>query len=157
MTFNDVSQAVEQSGGTSVGSSGVSTVWTAETLAGDAPGSECPHDDVEIRPRMGTMRMSEDRVPSMNIESLYGGGVSSLPDATGSLLPVKFPGAPVLLADGPPLGSWQVAVVLVDEPGTLPDGSVHVLNRIGNGLWTHLKLLEMFVQWCRLGALPWLV
>ena len=31
--------------------------------------------------------------------------------ATGSLLPVKFPAAPVLLADGPQLGSWQVAVV----------------------------------------------
>ena len=64
---------------------------------------------------MGTMRMSEDRVPSMNIESPYGGGVSSLPGATGSLLPVKFPAAPVLLADGPQLGSWQVAVVRVDE------------------------------------------
>ena len=37
------------------------------------------------------MWMSEDRVPSMNIESPYGGGVSSLPGATGSLLPVKFP------------------------------------------------------------------
>ena len=89
--------------------SGVSTVWTEDTLAGDTPGRECPHDDVEIRPRMGTMRMSEDRVPSMNIESPYGGGVSSLPGATRSLLPVKFPAAPVLLADGPPLGSWQVA------------------------------------------------
>ena len=41
-------------------SSGVSTVWTEETLAGDTPGRECPHDDVEIRLRMGTMRMSED-------------------------------------------------------------------------------------------------
>ena len=51
----------------------------------------------------------------MNIESPYGGGVSSLPGATGSLLPVKFPAAPVLLADGSPLGSWQVAVVQVDE------------------------------------------
>ena len=51
----------------------------------------------------------------MNIESPYGGGVSSLPGATGSLLPVKFPVAPVLLAGGPQLGSWQVAVVWVDE------------------------------------------
>ena len=57
------------------------------------------------------MRMSEDRVPSMNIESPYGEGVSSLPGATGSLLLVKFPAAPVLLAGGPQLGSWQVAVV----------------------------------------------
>ena len=31
------------------------------------------------------------------------------------LLPVKFPAAPVLLSDGPPLSSWQVAVVRVDE------------------------------------------
>ena len=51
----------------------------------------------------------------MNIKSPYGGGASSLPGAAGSLLPVKFPAAPVLLADGPQLGSWQVAVVRVDE------------------------------------------
>ena len=41
--------------------------------------------------------------------------MSSLPGATGSLLLVKLPAAPVLLADGPQLGSWQVAVVRVDE------------------------------------------
>ena len=41
--------------------------------------------------------------------------MSSLPGATGSLLPVKFPAVPVLLADGPQLGSWQVAVVWVGE------------------------------------------
>ena len=84
-------------------------------MAGDTPGLECPHDDVGIRPQMGTVRMSDDRVPSTNIESPYGGGASSLPGATGSLLPVKFPAAPVLLADGPQLGSWQVAVERVDE------------------------------------------
>ena len=44
-----------------------------------------------------------------------GGGVRSLPGATGTLPPVKFPTTPVLLADGPQLGSWQVAVVRVDE------------------------------------------
>ena len=102
-------------GGPQLGFDRVSTVWTKETMAGDTPGRECPHDDIGIRPRMGTMRLSEDRVPSTNIESPYGGGVSSLPGATGSLLPVKFPAAPVLLADGPQLGSWQVAVVRVDE------------------------------------------
>ena len=96
--------------------SGVSTVWTEETLA------ECPHDDVGLRPRKGTMWMSEDRVFSMNIESPYGGGVASLPGATGSLLPVKFPAVPVLLADEPQLGSWQVAVVRVDEKGCFRTG-----------------------------------
>ena len=84
-------------------------------MAGDTPGLECPHDDVGIQQQMGTVRMSDDRVPSTNIESPYGGGASSLPGATGSLLPVKFPAAPVLLADGPQLGSWQVAVMRVDE------------------------------------------
>ena len=58
--------------------------------------------------------MSEDRVPTRNIEPPYEGGVRSLPGATGCLRPVKFPTAPVLLADGPQLG-WQVAVVRVDE------------------------------------------
>ena len=84
----------------------------------DTPGREGPHDVVGLRPQKGTMWMSKDRVPSMNIESPYGGGVSSLPGATGSLLLVKFPAAPVLLAGGPQLGSWQVAVVQVDETPT---------------------------------------
>ena len=110
-------------------------MWTEETMAGDTPRWECTHDDVGIRPQMGAVRMSDDRVPSTNIESPYGGGASSLPGATGSLLPVKFPAVPVLLADGPQLGSWQVAVVRVDETlwGTLLDGSVLVWSRIGNG------------------------
>ena len=55
MTFHSLG-----GGGPQVVSSGVSTVWTEETLAGDSPGRECPHDDVGIRPRIGTMRMSED-------------------------------------------------------------------------------------------------
>ena len=161
MTFDDVFFRLWNSpggGGAQLVPSGVSTVWTEETLAGDTPGRECPHDDVEIRPRMGTMRMSEDRVPSMNIESPYGGGVSSLPGDTGSLLPGKFPAAHVLLADGPLLGSWQVVVVRVDEtPAGDASGRkccVPMLNRIGNSRLTNLKLLDMFVQWCRLGALP---
>ena len=62
-------------GGAQLVPSRVSTVWTEETMAGDTPGRECPHDDIGIQPRMGTMRMSEDRVPSTNIESPYGGGV----------------------------------------------------------------------------------
>ena len=61
------------------------------------------------------MWMSNDRVPLENVESPYGGGVSSLPSAAGDLLPVMFPVAPVLLAGGPQLGFWQVAVVRVDE------------------------------------------
>ena len=90
---------------------------------------------------MGTVRMSDDRVPSTNIELPYGGGASSIPGVTGSLLPVKFPAVPVLLADGPQLGSWQVAVVRVDETpvGTLLDGSVLVLSRIGDGRVTCLS------------------
>ena len=94
---------------------GVSTEWTDEIMAEDTSVRECPHDDIGIRLRAGTIGMSEDRVPTRNIESPYGGGVRSLPGATGNLPLVKFPTTPVLLADGPQLGSWQVAVVQVDE------------------------------------------
>ena len=61
------------------------------------------------------MWMSNDRVPLENVESPYGGGVSSLPGAAGGLLLVMVPVAPVLLAGGPQLSSWQVTVVRVDE------------------------------------------
>ena len=63
----------------------------------------------------GTMWMSIDCVPLKNVESPYGGGVSPLPGAAGEPPPVMFPVAAVLLADGPQLGPWQVAVVRVDE------------------------------------------
>ena len=128
-------------------------------MADDTSERECPHDDIGIRPRAGTIEMSEDRVPTRNIESPYGGGARSLPGATRNLLPVKFPIAPVLLADGPQLGSWQVAVMRVDEI-CMRDASgweCPVLNRIGLGRLTCLKLLEMFVQCCRLGVPPLVV
>ena len=127
-------------------------MWTEESLAGETPRWECPHDDVEIRPGMGTMRMSEDRVPSMNIESPYGGGVSSLPGATGSLLPVKFSAAPVLLADGPPLGSWRVTVVRVDETPA-GDASGWECPRAEQNRQRQIDVFEVTV----LGVLPWLM
>ena len=95
--IDDVSQLV---------SSGGSTVWTEKTQAEDTPGRECAHDVVGLRPHKGTMWMSNDRVPLKNIESPYGGGVSSLPGAAGFPSPVMFPVVPVLLAGGPPLGPW---------------------------------------------------
>ena len=55
------------------------------------------------------MWMSNDRVPLENVESPYGGGVSSLPGAAGDLLPVMFPVAPVLLAGGPQLAGCSRA------------------------------------------------
>ena len=94
---------------------GISTEWTDEIMAEGTSERECPHDDIGIRPRAGTIGMSENRVPTRNIESPYGGGVRSLPGTTGNLPPVKFPTALELLADGPQLGSWQVAVMRVDE------------------------------------------
>ena len=70
----------------------------------DREWAQCGRRKIECLLRTLSRRMGE------------GGGVSSLPGgATRSLLPVKFPAAPVLLADGPQLGSWQVAVVRVDE------------------------------------------
>ena len=101
MTIDHVSHTLELSGGASAGPlQGFDSVDRRDS-GWDTPGRECPHDDMEIRPRIGTMRTSEDRVPSMIIESPYGRGVPSLPGDTGSLVPGKFPAAPALLADGP--------------------------------------------------------
>ena len=78
MTIDDVFQTVEQSRGgpqLTPPPPGVSTEWTEEIMAEDTSGRECPHDDIGIRPRTGTIGMSEDRVPIRNIESPYGGGV----------------------------------------------------------------------------------
>ena len=44
-----------------------------------------------------------------------GEGCGPSPLLPGTFLTVKFPTAPGLLADGPQLGSWQVAVVRVDK------------------------------------------
>ena len=118
MTIDDIFQTVEQSGGgPQLVPSGVSPpgVWTEELwlrtfldgsvlmmiLEYDREWAQCGRRKIECL--LGTLsrRMGE--------------GCRSLPGATGSLLPVKFPAAPVLLADGPQLGSWQVAVVRVDE------------------------------------------
>ena len=85
------------------------------------------------------MWMLKDRVPSMNIESPYGGGVFSLPGATGSLLPVRFPVAPVLLAGGLQLGflaGCSRAGPTRHLWGMLPDGSIPVLSRIGGTVST---------------------
>ena len=110
--FDDVSLAVEQSGEEpQLVSSGCSMVWTEKTPAEDTPRPECPHDIVGLRAHKGTMWKTNDRVLLKNVESPYGGGVSSLPGAAGDPLPVMFPVAPVLLADGPHLGLWQGAVV----------------------------------------------
>ena len=54
--------------------------------AEDTPRRQCPHDVVGLCAHQGTMWMSNDHVPLKNIESLYGGGVSSLPGAAGTLL-----------------------------------------------------------------------
>ena len=54
-------------------------------------------------------------MPLKNVESPYGGGVSPLLGAAGVRTPAMFPVAPTLLAEGPQLGPWQVAVVRVDE------------------------------------------
>ena len=141
--IDDISQAVEQSGGGGGGpqlvSSGGSTGSTEKTPAEDTPGRECPHDVDELRPHKGIMWMLNNLVPLKNVESPYGGGVLSLPGAAGVPSPVMFPVVPVLLAGGPQLGPWQVAVVRVDETqqGILPNGSILVLHRIGIGRLTY--------------------
>ena len=85
-------------------------------MAEDTQRQECPHDDdLEIRPQTGTIGIPEDGVPVRNIVSPYGGGVRSLPGATGNCLLGMVTTTPVPLANGPQLGPWRVAVVRVEE------------------------------------------
>ena len=86
--------------------------------------------------------------PVRNIVSLYGGGVRSLPGATGNCFPGMVTTTPVPLANGPQLGPWRVAVARVEETPQemLPYQSLPVLKRIGKGRLTCLRLLEMVVQ-----------
>ena len=131
MITDDVFQTVKQSGGGSLLiPPGAPVEFTERIMAEDTPGRECPHDDFGIRPRMGTIGISEDGVPARNIESPSGGGVRSLPGAAENCLPVMFPTAPVPSANGPQLGSWRVAVVRSRRPlqGMLPDRRVPVPN-----------------------------
>ena len=80
MITDDVFQTAEQSGGGSLLiPPGASAECTERIMAEDTPGRECPHDDFRIRPRTGTIGISEDGMPIRNIESPYGGGVRSLP------------------------------------------------------------------------------
>ena len=116
MRTDDVFQTVEQSGGGSmVISPGASVECTERIIAEDTPERVCPHDDLGLRPRTGTIGTSEDGVPARNIESPYGGGVQSLPGAAGNCLPVMCSTVPVPSAKGPQLDSWRVAVVRVEE------------------------------------------
>ena len=116
MRTDDVFQTVEQSGGGSmVISPGASAECTERIIAEDTPGQVCPHDDLGLRPRTGTIEMSEDGVPARNIKSPYGGGVRSLPGAAGNCFPVMCSTVPVPSAEGPQLDSWWVAVIQVEE------------------------------------------
>ena len=117
MITDDVFQTVEQSsGGSLLAPPGALAECTERTMAEDTHGRECPHDDdFGLRPRTRTIGISEDGVPIRNIQSPYGGGVWSLPGATGNCLPVMVPTAPLPPANGTQLGSWRVAVVRVEE------------------------------------------
>ena len=92
-------------------SSECSTVRTEKALAEDITRAFV----VGLHEHKGTVWMSSDCVPLKNVESPYGGGVSPLLGAAGGPPPAMFPVAPALLAEGPQLGPWQVAVVRVDE------------------------------------------
>ena len=96
-------------------SPGASVECTEQIIAEDTTGRLCPHDDLGLRPRTGTIEMSEYAVPARNIESPYGGGVRSLPGAAGNFFPVRCSPVPVPSAEGPHLYSWRVAVVRVEE------------------------------------------
>ena len=129
--------------GRNLRSSGCSTVQTKKASAEDTHRRECPHDVVGLHGHKGTMWMSNDYLPLKNVESPYGGGVSPLLGADGGPPPAMFPVAPALLAEGPQLGPWWVAVVRVDETlqGILPDKILLVLHRTGIGRWIYMSCL----------------
>ena len=128
---DDVFQTDEPSGGGPCSSSpGVWTECAQRTMIEDMHIQQCPHDDdLEIQPRVDTIRRLEDGMPAKRIVSPY--------------TPM-----PVPPADGPQLGPWQVAVVRVEKTPRerLPEWNPPMLQRIGEGPLIYLKLLEMMVQ-----------
>ena len=59
-------------GGVQLVPSKVSVVWVEETMAGDTPGRECPHEDFGMRPQFGTEKRSDGIVPDAFSGSPYG-------------------------------------------------------------------------------------
>ena len=117
---------------------GAWTECTERTMAEETQRQECPHDDdLEIRPRTGTIGISEDGVPAKNIVLPYGGGVRYLPGATTT---------PVPLANGAQLAGGSSSGRRDPPQEMLPDRSLPVLKRIGKGQLTCLRLLEMVVH-----------
>ena len=76
MTNDDVSDTPKLSGGGGPQSvpSTVSAVWVEETMVGDTPGRECPHEDLGMRPQIGTEKMSGGTVSDADTGSPYGRG-----------------------------------------------------------------------------------
>ena len=83
-------------------------------------GRVCPHDDLRLQPRTGTMGMSEDGVPTRNIESPHGGGVRSLQTRRRHWNPLEH----MVLTQTDPAG--QFAVV-----GTLSPSDFYPVGPVG--------------------------
>ena len=145
-----VSVAVEQPGEEPpLVFSGCSTVRTEKASAEDTHRRECPHDVVGLHAHKGTMWMSNDCVPLKNVESPHGGGVSPLPVLPEVLPPAMFPVVPALLAEGPQLGSWQVAVVRVDETPAriLPNKILLVIHITGRWIYMSYQTALHILLW----------
>ena len=114
MTTDDVSHTTELSGG---GGTSVSVVWVEETMAGDTPGRECQHEDLGMRPQIGTEKLSGGTMSGADTGLPYGGGALPFSGVAGRSLRVEVTVAPVLPVEGPQSVPLQVTVVRVD--GTL--------------------------------------
>ena len=141
MTFLILWNCPGGGGGAQLVPSRVSTVWTEETMAGDTPGRECPHDDFGMRPQMGTKKMSDDRVPDSNIELRIGEGRRPSPVLPGALFRWTFQLCMYyLLMDLSWVpGRLQSCGSTRPLRGTLLDGNVLMLSRIGDGRATCLN------------------
>ena len=86
MITDDVFQTVEQPGGGSLLiPPGASEECTERIMAEDTPGRECPHDDFGIRPRMGTIGISEDIRRLGTLSRRMGEGCSPSPVLPGTV------------------------------------------------------------------------
>ena len=94
----------------------ISVVLGDGTMAGDAPGRECPCEDRDLRPRAGVTRPAGVSVGGGDTGLLRAGGTLSSLDVTGRLLPVVPAGGSSPVGAANPAGP-DGPVVAVDPVG----------------------------------------
>ena len=105
------------------------------TMAGDAPGRECPREDRDLRPRAGVTKPAGVSVGGGNAGPPRAGGTLSSLDVAGRLLPVVPAGGSSPVGAANPAGpdGPVVAGGPVGQCGTLSPLFHEVLGPFGSG------------------------